>query len=454
MIMDRVLFINHDKEKCGIHQYGVDVAESLVKSNKIDLTYAELHNESGLNLRIEIEKPDLIIYNYYPASTPWITRNVTQRHNIPQLGIFHEVTQEATDVLTNYLFDFWLCPDPTLITNNPIALKTKRLIPTYENKFLEPDILTIGSFGFGFWDKGFERIVSTVQEELDVANIRFNMPFNDVVNTCERIEPKVDPAVTARNAMKRINKKGINVTITHEFFTKAGMLDFLGKNNLNMFLYDVEKRLGISSCVEQALAVQRPIALNRCGMFRHMFSASPSIFVEDLPIWEIAVNGTKPLEPFCEIWSEYSFRKDYERILLAVLDGETKMLPRLPEGTPEPINPNASPKKKFPKLRKTIRKIHITSLDSFCQSHFIKYINLVKMDVEGYEPKVIKGMDRLLKEKMVKWMLVELLDTALVPAGSSAKELDETIKSYGFVQVKERYYDETLRNVLYKLEGI
>ena len=318
--MDRILIVNHKERHCGIHQYGEDIYSALKKSKKYDFQYVECSNEQEFRrtfFRSPI--PKAVIYNYYPATMPWLTWDITRDYaintqsQVKHLGIMHEVTQEDADQANQSLFDYWLCPDPTLHPNE-VCLKTKRLIPKYVNSLPLPEIPTIGSFGFGFADKGFERIVTTVQEEFDEAIIKFLMPANPLVGIKYSAHNPMD---TAKRCRKILKKTGIKLDISHQFLDKKGVLDFLAGNTINCFFYDVRKNKGISSVVDYALAAQRTIALTRCGMFRHMFDAD--IFIEDHTLPEIISHGTVPLQPYCDSWSEEAFIEDYERILSEVI---------------------------------------------------------------------------------------------------------------------------------------
>lgn len=179
---NNILIVSHSEKQCGIHQYGLNILEALQKSSLYSFAYAECSNEEHLNQAVLQTNPSAIIYNYYPATMPWLSAQVTRRYRVPQLGFMHEVTQEEADKATQELFDYHLCPDPTLVENNPFVFKTRRLIPAYINSQNIPDILTVGSFGFGFGDKGFERLVDTVQREFNRARIVLNLPFNDIVD--------------------------------------------------------------------------------------------------------------------------------------------------------------------------------------------------------------------------------------------------------------------------------
>ena len=306
-----ILVVSHAEKQCGIHQYGLNIVAALEKSSRYSFAYAECSNEKHLRRAVAETMPSAIIYNYYPATMPWLTSQMIRRHEVPSLGIMHEVTQEAADTATQEMFDYHLCPDPTLVENNPNVFKTRRLIPTYPGQVSAPEIVTIGSFGFGFGDKGFERLIETVQDEFDEARIALHLPLNGVISS----EFQERTLASIKKSVERISKPGIELVISHDFLSKSQLLDFLASNTLNAFFYDTNKHLGISSTIEHALAVRRPMAITKCGMFRHVYSANPSICIEESSLTQIIENGVTPLEPFYEEWSEANFILDYERIL-------------------------------------------------------------------------------------------------------------------------------------------
>ena len=112
--------------QCGINQYGINISNVLRQSSHYNFIYQECNNKEDLNDAVRQHEPKAIIYNYYPHTMPWLNPQVTKLYSFPQLGIMHEVTQDAADSATNELFDFHLCPDPTLVENNPIIFKIKR----------------------------------------------------------------------------------------------------------------------------------------------------------------------------------------------------------------------------------------------------------------------------------------------------------------------------------------
>jgi glycosyltransferase involved in cell wall biosynthesis len=315
----KILIISHKEKQCGVYQYGLNISEALRKSKRYEFIYCECSDKNELARAIKKFCPQVIIYNYYPVTMPWLDAQITRSYSIPQLGIMHEVTQEEADNATKEMFDFHLCPDPTLIVRNPSVIKTKRLIPPYINMINLPEIPTIGSFGFGFRDKGFERVVELVQQEFDIAHIKILMPFNDIVDS----KGKQHALATAKRCRSLVKKSGIKLHISHDFLSKNDLLDFLASNTINVFLYDITKNRGISSTIEYALAVQRPLAINKCGMFRHVLNTTPSICIEDSNLREIISQGIVPLVPFYNEWSEAAFIYNYEQIIDQILCGNT-----------------------------------------------------------------------------------------------------------------------------------
>ena len=188
------------------------------------------------------------------------------------------------------------------------------MLPDYTNRSPEPDIPTVGCFGFGTQGKGFDKVVSRVQEEYDRAIIRLHMPvatFGDPTGA--------GVAKAEQQCRALVVKPGIELRITHDFLSTEQLLDFLAANTINAFFYDEIKGRGISSVTDHALAAGRPVAINRCSMFRHLFPARPSIVVDDSSLREIAAQGLAPLRPFREEWTDADLIWDYERICRQIL---------------------------------------------------------------------------------------------------------------------------------------
>lgn len=334
---NKVLFITHKKTQCGVYNFGIDVLDVLKNSQKFQFIHVECSSVIELEKAINVHHPVLVIYNYHPSVMPWVAGRIAPKilkNNvsailIPQIGIMHELTQSVADTATNYrkkflpghtarltnsVFDFYIAPDPTLLLRNPLVYKTGRLIPKYENKFSAPENITIGSFGFGTPNKGFEKIVQLVQNEFDEATIRLNISRADFGDKDGSNAKKI-----ADNCRSLIKKPGIQLEITHDYFDKKGMLDFLAQNTCNVFLYEDTENRGIASTIENAMAVKRPVAISDSIMFRHVLDAVPSISITKNSLKNIIENGFQPLQKYYDEWNDANLLWEYERIVSAVL---------------------------------------------------------------------------------------------------------------------------------------
>jgi hypothetical protein len=197
-------------------------------------------------------------------------------------------------------FPHVLCPDPTLVARNPIALPVPRFIlPLRPVPVSEPGLFTVGSFGFATGGKGFDRLCGLVCDQFDEALIRINLPFHDSEQMVSHSQ--VDAVIAACRA--RLTKRCVTLEVTHHFLDDEALLTFLASNTINAFLYDEVPGRGVSSCTDYALACQRPFAISRSSMFRHLHGISPSICVDDRPLRAIADSGIGPLRHHLDAYS-------------------------------------------------------------------------------------------------------------------------------------------------------
>jgi SAM-dependent methyltransferase len=309
-----VLYVNHKEAHCGVFQYGARVYDAIKQSAVFNFVYAECTNRSELVNGVKLHRPVAIIYNYYPSTMPWLGAAIHDALPMPQLGTMHEVTQQRVDTADTVLFDFHIAPDPTLLITNPIVFKTGRLIPMCTTHLPQPRTTTIGSFGFGTNGKGFTRIIEQVQQEFETAVIRLNIPFaafGDSDGSGAR--------AYAEHCRKLVTQSGIDLRITYDFMEPDDLLGFLEGNTINAIFYEENAGRGIASAIDWALAVNRPIAITKSNMFRHVSNADPSICIEDSSLKEIIKRGMAPLMEYKKEWTAENLCWDYERIVSAAL---------------------------------------------------------------------------------------------------------------------------------------
>ena len=313
--LPKVLYVTHKEKHCGVYQFGARVYDAIKQSAVFNFIYAECTEKAELFNAVTTHQPSAIIYNYYPSTMSWLNPGITKKMKVPQIGIMHEVTQERVDNADTLLFAFHLAPDPTILLTNPIVFKTGRLIPDFKTKLPQPETTTVGSFGFGTKGKGFTRIIEQVQKEFDTAIIRINIPFaafGDADGSGAR--------AYAEKCKELVTKPGIELHITYDFMELDDVLAFLESNTVNVFFYEENAGRGIASAIDWALAVDRPIAITKSNMFRHVSSGEPSICIEDTSLKEIIERGTIPLTQYKKEWTAGNLCWDYERIVKAAIE--------------------------------------------------------------------------------------------------------------------------------------
>ncbi|MEO6290750.1 MAG: hypothetical protein ABIO76_12550 [Ginsengibacter sp.] len=334
--MKKILFVSHSKAKCGVYEFGKNIYNAISQSKVYNFIKVECDSIEHLHKEIDFHNPNAIIYNYHPSVLPWIVTKIAKgvyKNNIAnidliQVGIVHEITQEVADTCTGYrnkliigpsqkrinsLFDFYIAPDSTLLLKNPLVFKTGRLVPEYQNSFPLPSIPTIGSFGFGTPNKGFEKLVTLVQEEFSEAIIRLNIPFADFGDS-EGLNAKG----IAKNCTDIIKNQNIQIEITHDFWDDKQMLDFLASNTINAFMYEDTRGRGLSSTVDNALAVNRPIAVSDSPMFRHVLYNCPFVNIQKSSLKKIIGNSSECLNKLSKNWDKQNLLWEYERILHSI----------------------------------------------------------------------------------------------------------------------------------------
>lgn len=313
----KVLFLNHKIENCGVYQYGKRMIDILLLDTEIQYIYKEIDCYDEY-YNILLQSPDIteVIYNYHCSTMSWLHQSNIQR-TVKNIGIPHESP--------DYLFDI-VChidPDGKVTTNSfplprPIFENIEELIafPTQNNavnNFItahtEKDIPIFGSFGFGFDNKGFDKIIRLVNEQYDNAVIKFVIPI-------AHFDPEPNRINRMRDLCFQTNRKpGITLMISHDFFSTSDILKFLHSNTMNIFLYDTMTGRGVSSTIDYALSVKKPLAISDSYMFRNIYSDEICLYKK--PIRECLVDSEKYVSQFLEKYSNEKLRLVFKNILLS-----------------------------------------------------------------------------------------------------------------------------------------
>jgi hypothetical protein len=416
--MKTILFVTHKPKKCGVYEFGKNVFNAISPSKAFHFVKAECDSIACLENEITKHHPDAIIYNYHPSVMPWLVTKISKgvyRNNIinkgiVQIGIIHEITQEVADDATGYgnkfifgpsqkklnsLFDFYIAADPTLLLKNPLVFKTGRLIPEYHNTFLLPQINTIGSFGFGTPNKGFEKLVSKVQDEFDEAVIRLNIPNADFGD-----KEGLNAKLIAGNCRKLISNQNIKLEISHEFLQDAQLLDFLAQNSMNVFMYEDKGGRGLSSALDMALAVNRPVAVSNCPMFRHLLNTCPYVDADEYSLKEILTHDLYDVNKISIDWNKANLQWDYERILDAIFKRVANPVV-VKKGIVRTIQSKLNKMFSIPEASFTwLRNTNVASEDNLLQVTNFVY-NPVSLNGDGYN-RILDDKARLLYKPAIE----------------------------------------------------
>ena len=312
-MVKKIIITNHKENKCGVYQYGKRFASILLNqfSNNYQYHYIEIDNKLEYFKNICEINPDIIIHNYLDITMPWFDIecfNLLKNKNIPQGLIVHNTGY-------NNIFDFFIHQNPFHTeTKNNFAIG--RPLFTFNSTYRPiRKIPIINTFGFAFPTKQYEKIAKLVNDCFDRAEINMNLTKCSIISNDIYIEKIKELCIF------EIKKPDIKLNITHDFKTDIEILKFLDEADINIFLYQNYGRYnGISSTIDYALSVKRPIAVCKSEMFSHINKTFPSICIEDSSILEILKNGTKPLEKFYRMWNHKNFFESFENIINIVLN--------------------------------------------------------------------------------------------------------------------------------------
>lgn len=303
--MTKVLFVNHKIKNCGVYQFGKRVANLSSKSTKLNCNYIEVDCVEELKEEIIKFNPDVVVYNWHIGTMSWLTKDIIKSFDIERnFFIYHQ--EDMIDSFDKYLFfgDY----DPSNSLPHSMKSLISRPLFNFTGEYPINDVANIGSFGFGFHNKGFDKLVSLVNSTFSEAVINLHMPpsyFGDPTGTQTR-----EVIQKCLDANKNPN---ITLNISQDFKTDDGVLLFLANNDINVFVYE-ENGDGISSVIDYALSVKRPIAISESRMFRHLDGVS-GISIADSSLKEIINRGVAPLEDIYKKWSNENFIREMEEAI-------------------------------------------------------------------------------------------------------------------------------------------
>lgn len=293
---------------CGVYQYGLATAMILSKSNKYELDYTELDSldifdsldDEGKTLD---DRYEAFIFNYHPVTLGCLDRQTKTFKNKQLVIVGH-------DYFPHKKFDKLISCDCTMPTTESTAVVGRPILnfPLSDEKI---DEVTIGTFGFPFSVKNFEKLVDIATRSFFKFKLRMHFaryPYGD----------QFDSIINSINTkIEDYNKNGwsISIEVSTDFLSPQELINWLHLNSINVFLYPEHVGYrGLSSVIDYALAADRPIAISNSDMFRHI-NHEEKFLLDKHSLKDILEFGTSHLDQFKEKWSEKNFILQYEHIL-------------------------------------------------------------------------------------------------------------------------------------------
>lgn len=307
----KILIVNHKEKECGVQQYGKRFGKILEKSTKYCYEYFESSDIHQLTNKVLEFKPHVIIYNYLVETMPWLSGYDIL--SFKAIGIKQGLIVHNIGYATG--FDFYLHQNPDY-PENGINYPILRPLFDYncEKGKIEYKVPRIGTFGFGFKHKKYEDICKLVNNQFDEAVINLHLTISKFFPNHEELKEIWESCKSV------VTNEKIQLNFTSYHLSDDGLLDFLAKNDLNIFLYKhYDNYNGISSVIDYALSVPTPLAVCHSNMFSHINKVSPSICVEDLSLKEIIKNGYHVLDSYREEWSHEKFCENVDNIMEKVV---------------------------------------------------------------------------------------------------------------------------------------
>ena len=179
-----------------------------------------------------------------------------------------------------------------LLENHQVATKKA---DTFINKYQDSGLPIFGSFGLAARYK-VAKCPHIINQQYDNAVIKINMPRAHFYAEDSSIKE-------VRHCLSIPRKPGIILLIHNKFLSNEDLLTYLNSNTMNVFLYD---KMGgskncISSVIDVALGVRKPLAISDSDMFRNIYD--DKICLYKTPISKILETSVEHCEKFREQYS-------------------------------------------------------------------------------------------------------------------------------------------------------
>ncbi len=99
-------------------------------------------------------------------------------------------------------------------------------------------------------------------------------------------------------------------------------------------------------------------------------------------------------------------------------------------------------------------KVSINTIDNYLKSKNIEFIDIVKIDTQGYEPKVLEGALNTLKSKKIQTILAEIIISDIYKSNVSFFELEKNLINNGYKLISLDDHGNLFNKAIFQLNAI
>ena len=100
------------------------------------------------------------------------------------------------------------------------------------------------------------------------------------------------------------------------------------------------------------------------------------------------------------------------------------------------------------------QKVSINTIDNYLISKNIEFIDIVKIDTQGYEPKVLEGALNALKSKKIQTILAEIIISDIYKSNVSFFELEKNLINNGYKLISLDDHGNLFNKAIFQLNAI
>ena len=99
-------------------------------------------------------------------------------------------------------------------------------------------------------------------------------------------------------------------------------------------------------------------------------------------------------------------------------------------------------------------KVRINTIDNYLKSQNIEFIDIVKIDTQGYEPKVLEGALNSLKSKKIKTILTEIIISDIYKSNVSFFEIEKNLINNGYKLISLDDHGNLFNKAIFQFNAI